>query len=356
MDIAKVGIISSVFNKGPWLERFLDSLINQTFPDIEIVLVNNGSTDDSAEVIKRYSSEDSRIKTIMIAENIGPANGIAIGINNVTADYFTICDADDYVEPDYVEVLYHEMITENADVVMCTNDYIYNDGTRRVNNCPDEEKIVFSGKDVEKLLPQLLDHLSNEYLGYYLAEIGATWPKLYRTSLIIRENINYEKEAWVWSDWLFNFRVLKKISKFVYTQRTVYHNYISENSATRPAKFIRKRFDEMEYVLKRIAQECADVNDDEHKLYKARGRFTARVIFGQVGYYRKFYKTDLGLKEEIDYLDKIRASTVTQNMDITLNRTGVSLYKLRLFLLRHRIYLIEIAYMFFESWKGKKKK
>ena len=168
--------------------------------------------------------------------------------------------------------------------------------------------------------------------------------------------MNYEKEAWIWSDWLFNFRVLKKTTKFVYTEKTVYHNYISENSSTRPTKLNKNRFNEIEYVLKRFAQECGDISDDAHMLYQARSRFSARVIFGLVSYYGKFYKTDLDLKEEIYYLKKISASEITQEMNIAMGETGVSFYKLRLIFLKHHFYLAEIAYMLLRSMKGNGKK
>ena len=91
-------------------------------------------------------------------------------------------------------------------------------------------------------------------------------------------------------------------------------------------------------------------------LYQARSRFSARVIFGLVSYYGKFYKTDLDLKEEIYYLKKISASEITQEMNIAMGETGVSFYKLRLIFLKHHFYLAEIAYMLLRSMKGNGKK
>ena len=354
--MATVGIVSSVYNKGPWLERCLDSLTKQTFTDIEIILVDNGSTDNSADIIKEYMRRDRRIRLIELKKNIGPAGGESVGIDQVATDYFTICDADDYVDPNYIEVLYQEMISENADVVMCTNDYVYRDGTCAVNKRPDTGRIVFRGEEIKKLLPQLLDHHSNEYLGYYLAEIGAAWPKLYRTSLIRREKINYEKDAWIWSDWLFNFRVLKKATKFVYTEKAVYHNFMSENSTLRSPKLNRHRFDEMEYVLERFAEESREIDDTDGKLYQARSRFNAGVVFSLVGYYGRFYRTDLNLKDEVEYLKKICSLQAVKELDAGMSGTGVPFYRIRLILLKHRIYAAEIVYMFLRRRKGNGKK
>lgn len=347
--MAKVSIVMSVYNKEPWLEKCLDSLISQTFSDIEIVLVDNGSTDNSANIIKKYMSGDDRIRLITLENNIGPAGGESVGVDHVAADYFTLCDADDYVDPNFIEALYQEMISENADIVMCTNDYVYSDGTCRINKRPNTDRIVFSGGEIGKLLPQLLDHHSNEYLGYYLAEIGAAWAKLYRTSLVKGEKINYEKDGWIWSDWLFNFRVLKKAAKFVYTERTTYHNYMSENSTLRSPKFNRNRFDEMEYILKRFTEECMDIDDAGGELYQAKSRFLAGVIFSLVGYYSKFYKTDLNIMDEVFYLKRVCALEATKKMDVGLRGSGIPFYKIRSSLLKHRIYIAEIVYIMLRS-------
>lgn len=355
--MAKVSVISSVYNKGPWLERCLDSLINQTFTDIEILLVDNGSTDNSADIIKKYMNRDNRIRLIELKKNIGPGGGNSVGIDHVVTDYFTICDADDFVDPNYVEVLYQEIISENADIVMCTNDYVYRDGTCKINKRPKTGRILFCGEEIRELFPQLLDHLSDEYLGYYLAEIGAEWPKLYRTSLVKGEKINYEKEAWIWSDWLFNFRVLKKTAKLVYTEQTVYHNFMSENSTTRPSKLNRKRFNEMEYILRRFTEESVDIDDVEHKLYKARNRFNARVILGLSSYYGRFYKIDLSLKDEIYYLKKICSLKTIQEIDIGICGVGIPLKnKIRLLFLKHRLFVLEIIVIVLRGGKVKGKK
>lgn len=345
----RISIVSSVYNKGPWLERCIDSLINQTFSDIEIILVDNGSTDNSAKIIREFMKKDSRIRLLVLEKNIGPAGGIALGIDNVTTEYFTVCDADDYVDPNFIEVLYQEMISENADVVMCTNDYVYGDGTCRINKRPNTDRLIFCGDEIGNLLPQLLDHHSNEYLGYYLAEIGVTWAKLYRTSLVKGEKINYERNAWIWSDWLFNFRVLKKTSKFVYTEKTAYHNYMSENSVVRPSAFDKDRFDKIEYILRRFAEECVDLNDAEGKLYQAKNRFFAGLIFSLVGYYGKFYKTDLNIKDEAFYLKKVCALEATRKIDVGLGGSSVPFYIIRAFLLKHQLYFAEIIYILLRS-------
>ncbi len=350
--MSKVSVVISVYNKAPWLAKCLDSIIDQTFSDIDILIIDNGSTDNSSDIIKEYMSKDNRIRLISLKKNIGPAGGEAIGIDNVKTEYFTIFDADDYADNNYIEVLYNEITLENADIAMCTNDYVYGDGKNKINNRPIESKIIFNGKEVKKLLPQLLDHKSNEYLGYYLTEIGAAWSKLYRTSMVINARINYEKDAWIWSDYLFNFRVLKETERFVYTKQTVYHNFMSENSTIRSKQLNKNRISEMEYILKRFAEECKDIEDKDHKLFLARSRFNARVIFGLVGYYGRYYKTSLSFNDEIEYLKKICSLQATKEMRSRIHKTAVPFYKIRSFLLKHGFYWAEIMYMVLRYGKG----
>lgn len=71
----KVSILTSVYNKGPWLSRWFDCVCNQTFRDLEIVVVDNASTDNSPQIIEEYAQKDSRIKVITLKENIGPSGG-----------------------------------------------------------------------------------------------------------------------------------------------------------------------------------------------------------------------------------------------------------------------------------------
>lgn len=343
MHLSKVSIVSSVYNKGPYLKRCLESLTNQTFSDIEIIIVDNGSTDDSGEIIEKYERFDKRIKVIKLKNNIGASGGINVGISHVSSEYFTLCDADDYVPLDYIELLYREMISENADIVMCMNDYVYSDGSIRINKRPNTDKLIFHGNDIRNLLPQLLDDHTDEYLGFYLAEVGVEWAKLYRTMFVKEEDINYEIGANIWCDWLFNFRLLKKANKFVYTEQTIYHNFMSENSVTRSTKLNKKRLEEMEYILKRFEEESLDIDDSGDKLLKARNRFNSRIILGLFGYYRKYYKKGFTLKDERDYIVKISHLSRALNLDIHFCSRGFTLInRMRLFFINHKITLFEI--------------
>ena len=108
--MSKVSVIIPVYNVEPYLERCLDSVINQTLEDIELVIVNDGSTDGSAKICETYASKDSRIKYIC-QENQGVFMARKNGFKEVTSDYVTFIDPDDWVEFDYFQRLYEDIGT-----------------------------------------------------------------------------------------------------------------------------------------------------------------------------------------------------------------------------------------------------
>lgn len=116
--MAEVSIIVPVYNTDAFLRRCLDSIVNQTFDDIEIVVVNDGSTDNSAEIIAEYAARDSRIKVIT-QDNQGLGAARNAGIRAASGTYLTCIDSDDVAKPQMVELLYATLLENDADISMC---------------------------------------------------------------------------------------------------------------------------------------------------------------------------------------------------------------------------------------------
>ncbi len=113
----KVSVILPIYNVEPYLARSLDSLINQTLTDIEIICVNDASPDNSAQVLAEYAARDSRIKVINMPKNSGAAMARQAGLDIATGEYVGFVDPDDYVNNDYYKKLYELAKKEQADVV-----------------------------------------------------------------------------------------------------------------------------------------------------------------------------------------------------------------------------------------------
>lgn len=120
----KVSIIVPVYNVEKYLRRCLDSLVNQTLKDIEIIVVNDGSPDNSQDIIDEYASKYSIIKSF-IKENGGVGRARNYGIQKANGEYIGFVDSDDYVKEDMFELLYKKAIEENADYVTCDLMFTY---------------------------------------------------------------------------------------------------------------------------------------------------------------------------------------------------------------------------------------
>lgn len=123
----KISVVVPVYNTAKYLNKCLDSLTAQTLSDIEIICVNDCSTDDSLKILKEYEAKDARIKLIDFAENKGVSVARNRGIDAATGDYLGFVDADDSVAPDFYAKLYHKAIETGAPVVKGNVYYVGDD-------------------------------------------------------------------------------------------------------------------------------------------------------------------------------------------------------------------------------------
>lgn len=121
----KITVIVPVYNVENYLNKCLDSLINQTYKNLEIIVINDGSTDNSGKICQEYAQKDNRIIYIE-KENGGQSEARNMGLDRMTGFYVTFVDSDDWVELDYVEVLYNKLIEYQADIAV-GNYYSYNE-------------------------------------------------------------------------------------------------------------------------------------------------------------------------------------------------------------------------------------
>lgn len=123
----KVTVIVPVYNTRDYLEKCLDSLINQTLAEIEIIVVNDGSTDDSQQIIDRYTEKYNQIKSF-IKENGGLSDARNFGIDRATGEYIGFVDSDDFVSAEMLENMYKKAIEHRAEIVLCDLEKVDHDG------------------------------------------------------------------------------------------------------------------------------------------------------------------------------------------------------------------------------------
>ena len=132
--MSKISVIVPVYNVEKYLECSLESILSQTYKDIELICINDCSTDKSLEILKVYANKDSRVKIINNEFNIGAGGSRNIGVKHSSGEYLTFVDPDDWIEKDRLAKMYDYAVLNNADIVE-TSFKIYKDYSRKIELC-----------------------------------------------------------------------------------------------------------------------------------------------------------------------------------------------------------------------------
>lgn len=201
-----ISVSVPVYNAEKYLRQSLDSLVNQTLENIEIVVVNDGSTDSSESIIREYAERDSRI-VLICKENGGSASARLAALEASRGQFFCACDADDWAELDMCEKLYLKAIESDADIVMC--DYW--------SEYPDGKKVAYKYPLQVESREDLLDDALNKRFPTMV------WNKLIKRSLFEKYNLSWELGINMGEDLLLMLKILKHPVTIVYQPLLLYH-------------------------------------------------------------------------------------------------------------------------------------
>ncbi len=202
----KVSVIIPVYNVEKYLQQCLDSIINQTLADIEIICINDGSTDSSLAILEEYAKKDARIKVIN-SENKGSSAARNIGMEAAKGDYIGFIDSDDWIDSNFYETLYNAAISKNADIARTFYDYNYLD---RV----EEEK--YFNDIVRAAVEKNRDLKINEHN-------VVIWNAIYKSELLKLNNIRFPEDLSCVVDVSFTAKATFLSKKTVPVTGTVYH-------------------------------------------------------------------------------------------------------------------------------------
>ena len=134
-SIKRISVIVPVYNVEPYLQRCVESLINQDYPCIEIILIDDGSTDDSGHIADALAHEHSNV-IVLHQENKGVSNARNMGLRRSIGDYIGFVDPDDFVDREMYAYLYEQIQINSADIAACTWINEYEDNTRLIEKAP----------------------------------------------------------------------------------------------------------------------------------------------------------------------------------------------------------------------------
>lgn len=210
----KISIIVPVYNVEKYLKRCVDSILNQTFKDFELILVDDGSTDTSGEICDEYSGIDNRV-VVVHKKNGGLSNARNNGIDMASGEYLGFIDSDDYIEKDMYEVLYNDITKNNADIAICGMYDVY--GGVPIENKNTIDKCVLDNITAFKLT------LESKILSVSAVN------KLYKKSLF--KELRYP-EGKTYEDAYLTPIILFNSQKIAYNPLPKYYYVHGENSIT----------------------------------------------------------------------------------------------------------------------------
>jgi putative glycosyltransferase len=227
----KISIIVPVYNAEKFLSRCIFSILGQTYKNIELILVDDGSKDSSLELCHYFSSQDNRVK-VFHQDNSGAGAARNFGISQATGDYVGFVDADDWVEPEMYQYLYDLMSQYDADMTIC--EYI---------RCKDQYEAKEILTKIERNKVEIIEYDRDSYVKKYM-KIGSQtieyypWNKLYKRSLLVSGQypINCTTE-----DVVGTYKAILKARKIIYSSKIGYlyfYNQASVSSSFLPEKGI----------------------------------------------------------------------------------------------------------------------
>lgn len=228
MDIRPlVSVIVPIYNVEKYLNKCIDSILNQTLKNIEIILVNDGSTDKCGEIIDEYAQNDKRVRVIH-KENGGQSSARNMGLDIAKGRYIGFIDSDDSIHLDMYENLYNAIVSSNADICVC--------GRESYSEESDSYYKI-------ELIDELID-LNQYSLGYYVSKklfyrhTVSGCNKIYRKDIIDKNNIRFKDVNYVGSeDTLFNYEFLLHTNKIKAIDKVGYRQLSRVDSTARTYKY-----------------------------------------------------------------------------------------------------------------------
>lgn len=211
-----VSVMIPVYNAQDHIRKCLDSLLVQTYENIQIVVVNDGSKDSSGQICEEYAKRDSRVKLIN-QPNGGEGAARNTGLREADGEYLCFVDADDYVKPDFVEKLYNLQKQNNSGLSICGFTELKGDTV--INETHGDIERMNQAEAMEKLLRE------DSFKGY-------VWNKMFRMNIIRENKLKFDITLAVWTDVLFVFDYMQHIDSVTFDPTPEYYYIYVENSAS----------------------------------------------------------------------------------------------------------------------------
>ena len=292
MNVSLISVIVPVYNVAQFLDDCLTSIINQSYKDIEIILVDDGSTDKSGEICDTFAAQDGRIRVIH-KKNGGLSSARNVGLGVAKGNFVVFVDSDDYLNHEMITKLYDAVMSTKAEIACC--DYT----SLEFNNDSHSEIEVLNRKDA-------ISTLFDDYGFQCFA-----WNKIYQRSLF--ENIRYP-EGKLFEDIATTYQLLKKVDRVAYVKDKLYYYRQRTNSITK-TKFNKKNKDLIDAIdfVYTDSMQC--------------GLISERLKVGYLGYYLSYIQKGFTAKADVENEYKVLRERTRENIVSLIKEKNISLKK-----------------------------
>lgn len=251
-------MIVPVYNVEKYLVRCLDSIINQTYQNLEIILVNDGSTDNSGEICRRYAQNDSRIR-LFTQENQGLSAARNTGLDHMKGEYIVFVDSDDYISVHFVEIMLSKLLEYGVKIAVCAD--------LKVNDADNDTNIdCFSLEDIGSCIKIRRDDM------FYKPKHIPVWGVIYCKGIF--ESLRFELGRVHEDEFIFH-KIYAQVDDVCWIAQELYAYRMSTNSITRTGGVYRPHPDSIDALLERLSffQQYGNV-----KFIKATEKTISRIL------------------------------------------------------------------------------
>ena len=306
----KVSIIVPIYNGEKFLKECLSTIINQTYSNIEIICLNDGSTDNTDSIIRMFKDKDKRIIYIN-KKNTGVSNTRNLGIKKASGKYLMFIDIDDIIENNTIEKLINIGDKEESDIVVCTNNLINKKGKERKLNISS----IYSEKDNIK-------NIEGEKTFEYLQDLGVgnqIWNKLIKKDLLIKNNIRFSEKMTYDEDMFFNWKCILYAEKVNLLCEPLYKYRLTMNSAIMKYHegLIDKyeiAFNEIKTIMIQKQYSCEYINNIIEKIYMKKVQIAIAMVEKSKKKIKEKYKEINYILEHCKKIEKKNSSNLIENM------------------------------------------
>lgn len=272
-----ISIIVPIYNVEKYFDRCMKSLLNQTYTNLEIILIDDGSPDGCPIKCDNYAKIDKRVKVIhKVNEGLGLARNS--GLSLAKGEYIVFVDSDDYVTLDMCEILYNEAYLSNADIVY-GNVYYDNNGRISYKNILDKK--IWENNEVKELLLDLI--ATNPKIKEDTIMEVSVWKALFKKSIFDKYDIKFESERrFISEDVIFDIDYISKVNKVVMLPNPVYYYCVNPNSLSKTFRI--DRFEKVKILYHEIKRKLSLLYDENtfnkrcDRFLLARARTNAKQI------------------------------------------------------------------------------